>query len=177
MRNMILSRASIWTAAALLAVIGALVVLPQSAEAGRGPSLRINSVKMNITPTADATVDNKKMDITFTWRASRNATGYQIDRRERIGDLSEPISINTEWTRWRHDRQESDSARSTTINETYSFNQVGKFVEWRVRVKDANGNWSRRYNVAVSWGIKSKHSEHYEIKREWFNPEDMPVLN
>ena len=57
MKNMILSHAAIWTAAALLAVIGALVFLPQSAEAGRGPSLRIKSVKMNITPTADATMD------------------------------------------------------------------------------------------------------------------------
>ena len=55
---MILLHAAIWTAAALLAVIGALVFLPQSAEAGRGPSLRIKSVKMNITPTADATMDN-----------------------------------------------------------------------------------------------------------------------
>ena len=35
MRNMILSRAAIWTAAALLAVIGAFVVLPQSADSGR----------------------------------------------------------------------------------------------------------------------------------------------
>ena len=74
MRNMILSRAAIWTAAALLAVIGALVVLPQSADAG--PRLKIKSVQMNITPTADATMDNKKVDISFTWRASRNATGY-----------------------------------------------------------------------------------------------------
>ena len=53
---MLLSRAAIWTAVALLAVIGALVVLPQSAEAGRGQSLRIKSVQMNITPTDDATV-------------------------------------------------------------------------------------------------------------------------
>ena len=63
---MILSRAAIWTAVALLAVIGALVVLPQSAEAGRGPSLRIKSVQMNITPTDDATLDNKEVDISFT---------------------------------------------------------------------------------------------------------------
>ena len=99
MKNMILSHAAIWTAAALLVVIGALVVLPQSAEAGRNPSLKIKSVKMNITPTADATLDNKKVDISFKWRASRNATGYQIDRRERIGDLSGSISFESEWTR------------------------------------------------------------------------------
>ena len=177
MRNMILSRTAIWTAAALLAVIGAFVLLSQSADAGRGPSLKIKSVQMNITPTADATMDNKKVDITFTWRASRNATGYQIDRRHRIGDLSGPISINTEWTGWKANRQESDTASRTTINHTCSFDEVGRFVEWRVRVKDANGNWSRRYSVDVSWGIKSQHSTHYVIKREWFYPENMPALN
>ena len=99
MRNMILSRAAIWTAAALLAVIGAFVVLPQSADAG--PRLKIKSVQMNITPTADATMDNKKVDISFTWRASRNATGYQIDRRERIDDLTGSLSFESEWTRWK----------------------------------------------------------------------------
>ena len=64
-----------------------------------------------------------------------------------------------------------------TINYTYSFDQVGKMVEWRVRVKDANGKWSRWYNIGVSWGLKSKHSTHYEIKRACFYPEDYPVLN
>ena len=176
MKNMIPSHAAIWTAIALLVVIGSLFALPQSAEAGR-TSLKIKSVKMNITPTADATMDNKKVDISFRWRASKNATGYQIDRRERIGDLSGSISFESEWTGWKADRQESDTARSTTINYPYSFDQVGKMVEWRVRVKDANGNWSRRYNIGVSWGIKSKHSTHYEIKRESFYPEDYPVLN
>ena len=57
MRNMILSRPAIWTVVALLVVIGSLFALPQSAEAGRGPSLRIKSVQMNITPTDDATLD------------------------------------------------------------------------------------------------------------------------
>ena len=177
MRNMILSSTAIWTAAALLAVIGAFVLLSQSADAGRRPSLKINSVQMNITPTADATMDNKKVDISFKWRASRNATGYQIDRRERIGDLSGSLSFESEWTGWKANRQESDTARSTTINYTYSFDQVGKMVEWRVRVKDANGNRSRWYNIGVSWGFKSKHSTHYVIKREWFYPEDYPSLN
>ena len=171
------SKVTVIIAAALLAVIGALVILPQSAEAGRGPSLKIKSVQMNITPTADATMDNKKVDISFKWRASRKATGYQIDRRERIGDLSGSISFESEWTGWKANRQESDTARSTTINYTYSFDEVGKMVEWRVRVKDANGNWSRWYNIGVSWGIKSKHSTHYMIKREWFYPEDYPGLN
>ena len=96
---------------------------------------------------------------------------------EHEGDLSGPISFESEWTGWKANRQESDTARSTTINYTYSFDQVGKMVEWRVRVKDANGNWSRHYNIAVSWGLKSKHSTHYVIKREWFYPEDCPVLN
>ena len=174
MRNMILSRAAIWTAAALLAVIGAFVVLPQSADAG--PRLKIKSVQMNITPTADATMDNKKVDISFKWRASRNATGYQIDRRERINDLTGSLSFESEWTGWKANRQESATASSDTIDYTYSFDQVGKMVEWRVRVKDANGNRSRWYNIGVSWGLKSKHSTHYVIKREWFYPDDYPVL-
>ncbi len=167
----------VFTAIALLVVIGSLFALPQSAEAGRNPSLKIKSVKMNITPTADATMDNKKVDISFRWRATKNATGYQIDRRERIGDLSGSLSFESEWTGWKANRQESDTARSTTINYTYSFDQVGKMVEWRVRVKDANGKWSRWYNIGVSWGLKSKHSTHYVIKRAWFYPEDYPVLN
>ena len=72
-------RLALFAAIALLAVIGVLVVLPLSAEAGR--RLKVTAVDMNITPTADATLDNKKVDITLTWRASRNATGYRIDRR------------------------------------------------------------------------------------------------
>ena len=130
-------RLALFAAIALLAVIGAIVVLPLNAEAGQ--RLKVTGIDMNITPTADATLDNKKVDITLTWSASRNATGYQIDRRERMGDLSGPIAIDTEWTGWKADRQESDSASSATINHAYSFDQVGKYLEWRIRVKNANG--------------------------------------
>ena len=84
-------RLALFAAIALLAVIGAIVVLPLNAEAGQ--RLKVTGVDMNITPTADATLDNKKVDITLTWSASRNATGYQIDRRERMGDLSGPIVL------------------------------------------------------------------------------------
>ena len=89
-------RLALFAAIALLAVIGAIVVLPLNAEAGQ--RLKITGIDMNITPTADATLDNKKVDITLTWSASRNATGYQIDRRHRIDGLSGPIAIDTQWT-------------------------------------------------------------------------------
>ena len=141
-------RLALFAAIALLAVIGAIVILPLNAEAGQ--RLRVTAVDMNITPAADATLDNKKVDMTLTWRASRNATGYKIDSRERIGDLSGPIAIDTEWTGWKANRQESDSASSATINYTYSFDQAGKYIEWRIRVKDANGKWSPRRCVVVS---------------------------
>ena len=108
-------RLALFAAIALLAVIGAIVILPLNAEAGQ--RLRVTAVDMNITPAADATLDNKKVDMTLTWRASRNATGYRIDRRERIGDLSEPLgAYNTEWTGWKQHRQESDTTSSATIN-------------------------------------------------------------
>ena len=45
MKNMIPSHAAIWTAVALLVVIGSLFALPQSAEAGRNPSLKLNRFK------------------------------------------------------------------------------------------------------------------------------------
>ena len=168
-------RLALFAAIALLAVIGAIVVLPLNAEAGQ--RLKITGIDMNITPTADATLDNKKVDITLTWSASRNATGYQIDRRHRIDGLSGPIAIDTQWTGWKADRKESDSASSATINYTYSFDQVGKYVEWRIRVKNANGKWSPRRCVVVSWGVRKDCPDHYQIKREWFYPEDHPVLN
>ena len=170
-------RLALFAAIALLAVIGAIVILPLNAEAGQ--RLRVTAVDMNITPAADATLDNKKVDMTLTWRASRNATGYKIDRRERIGNLSEPFfGNNAEWTKRKDNRQISNSEGSTTINYTYSFDQAGKYIEWRIRVKDANGNWSPWTYVDVSWGIKNKQTKyHYQIKREWFYSEDHPVLN
>ena len=57
---------TILAAVALLAIIGALVALPDSAEAGR-KALIIKSVDMTITPTATATRDDKEVDISFTW--------------------------------------------------------------------------------------------------------------
>ena len=108
-------RLALFAAIALLAVIGAIVILPLNAEAGQ--RLRVTAVDMNITPAADATLDNKKVDMTLTWRASRNATGYKIDRRERIGNLSEPFfGNNAEWTKRKDNRQISNSEGSTTIN-------------------------------------------------------------
>ena len=75
-------RLTILGAVALLAIIGAVVALPDSTEAGRKP-LYITSVDMTITPTADATRDNKEVDMSFTWGAPSRATGYKIDRRHR----------------------------------------------------------------------------------------------
>ena len=49
-------RLTILGAVALLAIIGTVVTLPDSAEAGRRP-LIIKSVDMTITPTAEATRD------------------------------------------------------------------------------------------------------------------------
>ena len=68
-------RFTILAAVALLAVVGALVALPDSAEAGR-KVLIITSVDMTITPTATATRDNKEVDISFTWGAPSRAKGY-----------------------------------------------------------------------------------------------------
>ena len=51
-------RLTILAAVALLAVVGAVVALPDNAEAGRRP-LIIKSVDMTLTPTAEATKDNK----------------------------------------------------------------------------------------------------------------------
>ena len=169
-------RLTLFAVIALLAVIGAIVVLPLNAEAGQ--RLKVTGVDMNITPTADATLDNKKVDITLTWSASRNATGYRIDRRERIGDLSKPLgAYNTEWTGWKQHRKESDTTSSEPINYTYSFDEMGKYVQWRIRVKNANGKWSPERRVGVSWGLQKQTKFHYQIKREWFYPEDYPVLN
>ena len=109
-------RLALFAAIALLAVIGAIVVLPLNAEAGQ--RLKVTGIDMNITPTADATLDNKRVDIALTWSASRNATGYRIDRRERIGDLSEPLgAYNTQWTGWKLTgrNQILQAARPSTI--------------------------------------------------------------
>ena len=83
-------------AVALLAIIGTVVTLPDSAEAGRRP-LIIKSVDMTITPTALATKDNKEVDISFTWKAPRRATGYKIDRRDRINVADSPPG-EAEWS-------------------------------------------------------------------------------
>ena len=61
-------RLTILAAVALLAVIGTVVALPDSAEAGRREPT-ITSVDMTITPTADSHRDFKQVDISFTWKA------------------------------------------------------------------------------------------------------------
>ena len=158
-------RSTILAAVALLAVIGAVVALPDSAEAGRREPT-ITSVDMTITPTADATRDNKKVDMSFTRGAQRRATGYQIDRRERRDVASAP-SGEAAWSSWAN-RDSSNTERRATIEHTYTFYRAGMQVEWRIKLKDKNGNWGLCRYVNVSWGIKKKYQYHYLIKREWF---------
>ena len=152
-------------AVALLAIIGTVVTLPDSAEAGRRP-LIIQSVDMTITPTALATKDNKEVDISFTWKAPRRATGYKIDRRDRINVADSPPG-EAEWSPW-DNVATSTTERSTTIEETYAFDTDGTHVEWRIKLKDKNDKWGLPRNVNVSWGLKKKYQRHYLIKREWF---------
>ena len=91
-------RLTILGAVALLAIIGTVVTLPDNAEAGR-KALIIKSVDMTITPTAEATKDNKIVDISFTWKAPRRATGYKIDRRHRL-DVADSPPGEAEWSTW-----------------------------------------------------------------------------
>ena len=156
---------TILAAVALLAVIGAVVALPDSAEAGR-KALIIKSVDMTITPTATATRDNKEVDISFTWGAPSRAKGYRIQRRERE-NVEDAPSGEADWTKWLQ-IDESSTKRRATIEETNSFPRAGTQVEWRIKLKDKNDKWGLWRNVSVSWGLKSKHPYHYVIKREWF---------
>ena len=158
-------RLTILAAVALLAIIGTVVTLPDSAEAGRRP-LIIKSVDMTITPTAEATRDNKEVDISFTWKAPRRATGYKIDRRHRINVADSPPG-EAEWSTWQQIGI-STTERRTTIEETYTFYTAGTHVEWRIKLKDKNDNWGLPRNLSVSWGLKKKYQRHYLIKREWF---------
>ena len=154
------------TAAALLAVIGAVVALPDSAEAGRKP-LYITSVDMTLTPTAEATRDNKVVDISFTWGAPSRATGYKIDRRHRV-DIAESLPGQAEWSKWVKAKYISTTERRATINETYTFYRAGTQIEWRIKLRDKKGKWGPPIYVTVSWGLKKTDLYHYVIKSAWF---------
>ena len=158
-------RSTILAAVALLAVIGAVVALPDNAEAGRREPT-ITSVDMTITPTAVSHRDFKQVNISFTWKARPRGTGYQIDRRERRDVASAP-SGEAAWSSWAN-RDSSNTERRATIEHTYTFYRAGMQVEWRIKLKDKNGNWGLCRYVNVSWGIKKKYQYHYLIKREWF---------
>ena len=159
-------RFTILAAVALLAVVGALVALPDSAEAGRR-ALIIKSVDMTITPTAAATRDNKVVDISFTWGAPNRAKGYWIQERHRENVADSPPG-EAEWSGWRQIGQSSTQRRATIEKTAYPFPKAGTQVEWRIKLKDKNDKWGLWRNVSVSWGLKSKHPYHYVIKREWF---------
>ena len=159
------------TAAALLAVIGALAVFlakPESALAGGSRLLHVRSVNLSVKPATDANVTNKKVDIAFKWKASKNATGYVLERRERKGDFSVPYR-DAKFTKWvTIDESDETGKRATRVEETYSFNQVGKVVEWRIDLKDANG-FEAGSKVVVSWGVKKTYRFHHVIKRAMFH--------
>ena len=159
-------RSTILAAVALLAIIGAVVALPNSADAGRKPPI-ITSVDMTITPTAEATRDNKVVDISFTWGAPSRATGYKVDRRHRV-DVESARPGEADWSKWEKAKYISTTERRTTIEETYTFYRAGTEVEWRIKLKDKNGKWGIARHVSVSWGLKKNHPYHYVIKREWF---------
>ena len=158
------------TAAALLAVIGALAVFlakPESALAGGSRLLHVRSVNLSVKPATGATVDNKRVDIAFKWKASKNATGYVLERRERKGDFSVPYR-DAKFTKWvTIDESDETGKRATRVEETYSFDQVGKVVEWRIDLKDANG-FEAGSKVVVSWGVKKTYRFHHVIKRSAF---------
>ena len=159
-------RSTILAAVALLAIIGAVVALPDSTEAGRKP-LYITSVDMTITPTAAATRDNKEVDMSFTWGAPSRATGYKVDRRHRV-DVESARPGEAEWSKWEKAKYISTTDRRTTIEETYTFYRAGTQVEWRIKLKDKNGKWGLPRYVSVSWGLKEKNQYQYAIKSEWF---------
>ena len=141
------------------------MALPDNAEAGRRPP-SITSVDMTITPAAASHRDFKEVDISFTWTAPRRATGYKIDRRERM-DVADSPPGEAERSPWRQIGI-STTERSTTIEEIYTFYRAGTQVEWRIKLKDKNDNWGPPRNMSVSWGLKKTHLDHYVIKSEWF---------
>ena len=158
-------RFTILAAVALLAVIGAVVVLPDNAEAGRRP-LVLHSVDMTIRGATGSNKDNKEADMTFTWKAPGRATGYQIKRRHRINIADSPVG-EAEWSGW-DDHATVTTESSGTIAHTYSFSRAGKHVQWKIHLKDKNDNWGYPRNINVSWGIKKKYQHHYLIKRNMF---------
>ena len=145
-------RLTILAAVALLAIIGTVVTLPDSAEAGRRP-LIIKSVDMTITPTAEATRDNKEVDISFTWKAPRRATGYKIDRRHRINVADSPPG-EAEWSTWQQIGI-STTERSTTIEEMYTFYTAGTHVEWRIKLRTKTTNGACRA-ISPSVGVSKR---------------------
>ena len=126
-------RLTILAAAALLAVIGAVVALPDSAEAGRRP-LVLHSVDMTIRGATGSHKDNKNADMSFTWKAPGRATAYQIKRRHRINVEDSPVG-EAEWSSWEaHATVTTES--SGTIAHTYLFDRAGTHVQWKIRLKD-----------------------------------------
>ena len=160
-------RFTILAVVALLAVIGVIVALTDSAEAGRRP-LVLHSVDMTIRAATGSDKDNKIADMSFTWKAPGRATGYQIQRRDRINVADSPVG-EAEWSGWAPKPKVTiDTASTGTITHTYSFSRAGKHVQWRIRLKDGNDNWGHWRNVNVSWGLKKKYQHHYLIKRNMF---------
>ena len=156
---------TILAAVALLAVVGAVVALPDNTEAGRKP-LVLHSVDMTINAASGSNKDNKNADMSFTWKAPGRATGYRIQRRHRINVADSPVG-EAEWSGW-EDNQIVNTESTGTITHTYLFSRAGKHVQWRIRLKDRNDNWGYWRKVNVSWGLKKKYQYHFLIKRNMF---------
>ena len=101
-------------------------------------------------------LDNKATKIKLKWRGSRNAVGYEVQRSERDMELSEPLDTDPasmQWGPWAEVKS-SDSQKNGKLRETYSFDETGKSLRWRLRLKGSNGKWSRWHYAYVTYGYK-----------------------
>ena len=82
--------------------------------------------------------------------------------------ISRSLIRDAKFTKWvTIDESDETGKRATRVEETYSFDKVGKVVEWRIDLKDANG-FEAGSKVVVSWGVKKTYRFHHVIKRSAF---------
>ena len=77
-------------------------------------------------------LDEKATKIKLKWRGSRNAVGYEVQRTERIMDLSEPLSTDPESMQWGDwvEVKSSNSQKNGKVRHTYNFDETGKSLGW-----------------------------------------------